>query len=140
MNDYNNYFEDYMKIINITTNTTITAEICGQVTKIEFYEKIGAAELILKNSEGIDEHWNIYEAADDMLFAVILGVGNDKNDDKTWSTYSKTAGWWRCAYSLKNVRNSDMSVIIEIVDAIEDAIQVGRKMYEIQKIIDIANS
>lgn len=42
MNDYNNYFEDYMKIINITTNTTtITAEICGQVTKIKFYEKLG---------------------------------------------------------------------------------------------------
>ena len=75
-----------------------------------------------------------------MLFAVILGVGNDKNDNKTWSTYCKTAGWWCCPYSLKNVRNSDMSVIIDIVDAIEDAIQVGRKMYKIHKNIDIANN
>lgn len=129
-----------MKIIKIAANITVTAEICGQVTKIEFYEKIGAAELILKNSEGIDEHWNIYEAADDMLFAVILGVGNNKTDDKTWSTYSKSAGWWRCSSSLKNVRNSDMTAITDIVEAIENAIQIGRKMYEVQKIMDIANN
>lgn len=111
----------------IRVNTTLTAAICGYKTEIKLYDR--AAEFSIG-----DKHFVAYNANDDMVFVVLLGIGADKNNDATWENYCDAAGWWRSCHTFAEAK-TDIGAAEDLCDAIENCVKRVMSAYKIETVL-----
>jgi len=138
MNDYDNYFEANMKFINIGKKVSIIATICEQCVNITLDQKHNWASFTTVNENKQKQHWNVYRhPVDDMIFVVLMGVGNNEDDMSTWERFSESAGWARCAYDFSEIDEYGQDAIDDILLAIEVATNSIMKDLKLKKTVSM---
>lgn len=131
-----------MELIDVESNTSVTAIICDQLVHLHVDETTrDYATFTTKNKDGEHEHWIACSHQETgTIFVILDSVGDEGVNKKDGLKFTKMAGYAYCSFGFKDIAVNDIEAVDDILVAIEIAVETMQDDIKLKTLVKDINS